>query len=62
MKQNINIRGTDDRPKVGNYSEIRKQISKSAIKQIEKKSINSSTDSGKIATTKSIQDQIDESR
>lgn len=56
MKQCINIRGDDGKPKVGTYRHIRGTIIPSQIKQIEKKSINSST-SSKISTTKHILDQ-----
>lgn len=56
MKQCINIRGDDGKPKVGTYRHVRDKIALSQIKQMEKKSINSSTTT-KISTTKHILDQ-----
>lgn len=56
MKQTINIRGDDGKPKVGTYRHIQTQIAPSKIKQIEKKSINSSS-RPKAVTTKHILDQ-----
>lgn len=56
--KNINIRGDDGKPKVGSYQHTRNSLSESQIKQIKKRSINSSTDPSKVVTTKHIQDQV----
>lgn len=59
MKQSINIRGDDGKPKVGSYQHARNQITTSMIEQIKKKSINSSTDPSKISTTRNLKDQLE---
>lgn len=62
MKQSINIRGDDGKPKVGSYQHAREQLAESSIEQIKKKSINSSTNFPKVSTTKNLRDQLEESK
>lgn len=57
MKQTINIRGCEDKQKVGSYQVARQSIKDSAIKQIEKKAIQTSTNPQKYNTMKHILQQ-----
>lgn len=66
MKQTINIRGSEEKQKVGNYQYARSQVLKSSINNLERKSsmktaIHNSATPIKLTTTKSLEDQIEDS-